>query len=226
MIIRCIDVETLGLLPKDGVCEVGWCDLMPDQTGNGHTVVGLPHARFVDPGRPIPPAASAVHHITDEMVRGAPPLAEVLAEATHGAPALAAHVAKFEQQFVAAPVPWVCTWKIAVRLAPNAPEFKLQTLRYWCKLQADPELASPPHRAGPDAYICALLLSRMLAKMPLAEMVKLSAGPVLLPRFGFGKHAGVPLAEVPPDYLEWIVNKSEMTDENVLHTARHYLSAA
>jgi exodeoxyribonuclease X len=220
MIVRCIDIETCGLGPEDGVCEVGWCDVLANPSG-GFTV-GLPHGRFVDPGRPIPPAASAIHHIVDADVVGSPALAEVLAEAVHGAPVLAAHVAKFERQFVAVQVPWVCTWKVAVRLAPNAPEYKLQTLRYWCKLAVDRGLASPPHRAGPDAYVCALLLARMLGKMPIAEMVKVSAAPVLLPRFGFGKHAGVALAEVPVDYLDWIVNKSGMTDEDVLHTARHY----
>jgi DNA polymerase-3 subunit epsilon len=36
--------------------------------------------RLVDPGRPIPPRSTAIHGITDGMVRGAPGIAEVLTE--------------------------------------------------------------------------------------------------------------------------------------------------
>jgi DNA polymerase-3 subunit epsilon len=36
--------------------------------------------RLVDPGRPIPPASTAVHGITDDLVAGRPPIETVVAE--------------------------------------------------------------------------------------------------------------------------------------------------
>ena len=34
MIIRCVDVETLGLAAEDGVCELGWCDVVVGENGD------------------------------------------------------------------------------------------------------------------------------------------------------------------------------------------------
>lgn len=42
----------------------------------------------------------------------------------------------------------------------------------------------------------------------------------------FGKHKGTLWSQVPRDYLDWVVNKSDFTDEDVLYTARHYLEQA
>ena len=42
--------------------------------------------------------------------------------------------------------------------------YKLQELRYSLKLQVIPELAMPPHRALPDAYLCGELLIRLPAQ--------------------------------------------------------------
>lgn len=225
MIVRCLDVETLGLAADDGVCEIGWCDLAID---DGAFSIGAPQGRFVNPGKPIPPTASGIHHIVDADVVDASPLSDVLGEVLQGPPAaIAAHHAKFERQFIATEIPWVCSYKAAVTLAPHAPDHKLQTLRYWANLAVDPVLASPSHRAAPDAYVCAHLLARMLAKMSLASMIEVSARPVLLPRLTFGEHAMKPIAEVPWTYFDWIVNKSKGPwDEDVLHTAKHYLAEA
>jgi exodeoxyribonuclease X len=132
----------------------------------------------------------------------------------------AAHRAAFEQSFLPGVGPFICTWKVAVTLAPNAPGHSLQELRYWLKLDVDRAIADRAHRAGPDAYVCAALLLRMLAsgKMTVEQMIELSAGPVVLPKLHFGKHAGVPVREVPRDYWQWCL-RQEM-DADVLHTAR------
>lgn len=72
-----IDLETTGFHREAGDAVVA--------VGAVHVVGGRlrPHEVFeqlVDPRRPIPAAATAVHGITDEMVRGAPALEQVLVQ--------------------------------------------------------------------------------------------------------------------------------------------------
>lgn len=212
-VIRVIDFETTGLPPDAAVCEVGWCDITDG-------VIGTPVSMLCNPGRPIPPDAMAVHHITEADVADAPPFAEVTRH-LDGADVLAAHRCEFERHFFDGSKPWVCTWKVAIRLAPRAPGHSNQILRYWLKLAVDAALASPPHRAGPDAYVTAHLLARMLAKLSVEEMVALTAEPALLPYFAFGKHAMRPIEEVPDDYLDWCLRQD--MDADVKHTCRHHL---
>lgn len=224
-IIRCVDFETLGLNAEDGVCELGWTDI--EVVDGRPPMVTGPTSILVNPGRPIPPQASGVHHITDAMVDGKQPFSVCAAQLLHGGPLLCAHNAVFEQQFFTVPAQWICSWRVAVTLAPNAPDHKLQTLRYWLKLDLEPEFVREPHRAGPDSYICAHLVSRMLRKLTPEQMVEISNKPVILPKFHFGEHAGKPLAEVPTGYLEWMLKPKDKPfgpDERA--TALHYVALA
>lgn len=98
-------------------------------------------------------------------------------------------------------------------------------LRYWLKLDLDRDLASPPHRALPDAYVTAHLLRRLLALRPIDRLVQISAESGFVPRFTFGKHYGKSFKEVlaaDHGYLEWIVEKSDL-DVDVKATAQYWL---
>lgn len=245
MIIRVTDVETCGLESGDGVVEIGWCDVKPvlhDGVVVPHRwAVGVPRAVLVNPGRRIPPDMSAIHHITDEMVADAPTLGDALSDLPGAVDAYAAHHAIFEQSFLCGDEPpllpragWICTWKGAIHLAPRAPTHSNQGLRYFLKLAVDPELASPPHRAGPDAYVTACLLIRMLAKATVDELVAITARPAILPYLSFGEHAMKPIEQVPESYLTWILKKGAKKpgeekhaggfDEDVRATAFHHLN--
>ena len=70
--LRVIDLETTGdSLASGGVVEVGWQDLAC-AAGGGWALQGHPGARLVQPGCAISAVTSAVHHIVDEDVAGAP----------------------------------------------------------------------------------------------------------------------------------------------------------
>ena len=231
MLFRVIDLETTGFEPPAAVCEIGWADVYA--TPGGWTVV-QPEETFVAPGHPIPPETSAVHHIVDADVVGAPKFEQATAgvffdeEAMRGEVVLVAHNARFERQWltdeVTGGLPWICTYKCALRVWPDAPAHNNGTLRYWLNpvgLKRDVALLS--HRAGPDAYVTAFTLRELLLKASVADLIKWSSEPALLVRCTFGKHRGTAWADVPADYLRWVTG--QQMDEDVLHTARHHLNA-
>lgn len=124
MLVRCIDFETTGMPESEGaaICEVGWCDIEVGEPGEGGRVnltsIGKPISMYCNPGRPMPPEARAVHHISDKDVQAAVEPSEGLRRLGEGtADYFIAHNAKFEKAFFPfAAAPWICTYKSALRL--------------------------------------------------------------------------------------------------------------
>jgi exodeoxyribonuclease X len=229
-LVRVLDVESTGLDPRlDRICEIATVDLKLVPAGDVKIVVerGEMWSSFVDPQRPISPEAMGTHDITDEMVAGKPKIAALLDRLTAGPPdAYCAHNAKFDSGFFRpANIPWLCTYKLALWCWPEAPSHRLAALRYWLKLKLAPPagMVQRAHNALWDAYVCAAILRRIImAGMSFEDMLAVSAQPTLLPRLTFGAHAMKPMADVPADYLSWVLKKgggSEGFDEDVLHTA-------
>ena len=70
-----IDLETTGLDPRrDSIVSLAAIPFVDGAPTAGYVTL-------VDPGRAIPPESTAVHGLTDAMVRGAPPLERVLRDA-------------------------------------------------------------------------------------------------------------------------------------------------
>lgn len=168
----------------------------------------------------VPPEARAVHHISPVRVMGLDPFYAqpfVQAAAASGAIALAAHNAEFEAQWLApvlGKMPMVCTYKAALRLWPEAPAHNNQTLRYWLEdqglIKVNPDLAQPAHRAGPDAYVTALLLGHILTKVDLADLVQWTTEPKLMPTCPIGKFRGKKWADVEGGFLVWMLRQTGM----------------
>lgn len=224
MIIRVVDFETTGMPPGAAVCEVGYCDVRTYESDPAE--VGDPLGMLVNPNRPMPPEARAIHHISDADLGGAPPIEVGFLALTKGAPdTFCAHNAKFEQEFFSGGnTPWICTLKVARRLWEDSPSHSNQCLRYFLGIEAEEALAMPPHRAAPDAYVTGLILLEALKLATVADMITWSSQPSLLPRVTFGKHRGHRWADLPQDYLTWLVNKSDM-DEDTKFTAKHHIKA-
>ncbi len=90
------DLETTGIQPKsDAIVEIGAVRF------DGAEPVGS-FCSLINPGRPIPPEASAVNGITDEMVADQPAVETVLADfaAFCGDLPLVAHNAPFDFKFL------------------------------------------------------------------------------------------------------------------------------
>jgi DNA polymerase III epsilon subunit family exonuclease len=70
-----VDTETTGLAPAAGDTLVEVATVVIASSD-----IGATRSSLVQPGRPIPAEAAAVHGISDAMVAGAPPKPEVAAE--------------------------------------------------------------------------------------------------------------------------------------------------
>jgi exodeoxyribonuclease X len=225
MLIRTIDVESTGLAPPEHtLCAVGFADLV-SLDGIAWDYAGG-NGVLCDPGREIPPEASAVHHIVSQDVAGQTPWLTALLDTLDpvGSPpiALCAHNAKFERQWITADMvgdtSWICTWKCAMRIWPDAPGFSNQVLRYWRKLPVDRQIGDQAHSAFPDAYVTAHLLIDMLREQPIAQLIAWSNEPALLPKITFGMHYGKKWSEINDGYLDWMLKQN--FDEDVVFSLK------
>jgi DNA polymerase III epsilon subunit family exonuclease len=225
-----VDVETTGTDPSiDAVVEVAVLRMR-----GGKTIDRF--SSLVNPGRPIPARAAAIHHISDEMVAEKPTLVEltpILRERTDDS-VIVAHNAPFDLSFLPmlAGRPAVCTLRLARHLVPELPTFRLQALRDSLHL---PSASSPAdaHRAFADTDLTATLFLELLARYSercrgsddLDALIALSAAPIAYRSFPFGKHRNVNLDAVPPDYLEWILRtENPPFDRDIRYSAEAELA--
>ena len=148
------DVETTGMSPvNDRIVEIAAIRVEAD--GELRRFQTL-----LNPGRPIPAAATAVHHISDEMVKDAPHFKEAavrfleLAEES----TLVAHNALFDLGFLQESLSrtgmplWRGKTLDSLRLLrkthPGLPSYSLQSLRAYFGLPSEKGMNA--HRAGAD----------------------------------------------------------------------------
>lgn len=216
-----IDTETTGIDPaKDKVVEVATATVSGPSVGHGFDTL-------INPGTPIPPTASACHHLTDADVIGAPTLDAIagkLAEQAQDA-VLVAHNANFDRGFLPclADKKWLCTMRMAKHLFPLAPSYSNQVLRYWLKLTVE-NTGLPPHRAKSDATVTAALFVELLKHYMAQEgdkgvdaLLEFVNRPIKIERMPFGKHKDLELAKVPRDYLQWALKNCDL-DYDLRHS--------
>ena len=226
--IRVIDIETTGIDPaSDAIIEIASVDMV-----RGGDITNAMNT-LVRPARPIPPGASAIHHIVDEDVKEAPMLRDAV-QRFKGADFYVAHNCEFEHSFFAAQGielgPWVCTYKCALRVWPELDGHSNQELRYALG-RATPfpgyeRGAISPHRAAFDVVVTAAIFEELIKRARWSELVQWSGEPALHTRFHFGKYRGKRYDEIAasdPSYLQWIIEKSEL-EEGIKHSASHWLS--
>lgn len=234
-----LDTETTGTGPQDRLCQVAY--KFQDQEFES----------LFKPPLPIEIDAMAVAHITNRMVENKEPfldsqmkkdLEKIFAEDN----ILVAHNAKFDAEILkrenVAVKNVIDTFKVAQYLDTEGkiPKYSLQYLRYFHDLNVE---NAPAHDALGDIRVLEKLFDFIFAEMEktfdseekvLSEMLAISARPILIKKFNFGKHVGKDVAQVAKenrDYLVWLFNEKVMTrekggedDENWIYTLDYYLN--
>jgi len=220
--IAVLDLETTGDDPEDGD--------VPIEAGIVFLNDAKVHSQWhslIDPrGRAISPVARASHHLSDDQVcMGIRPKLGFWTMMVCDCEYMAAHFAQFDKAFLPelADKPWICTYRCALHLYPDAPKHSLQVLRYHLNLKPKLPNKLTPHRALYDAHCTASLLQHMMLEKgyTAGELLDLTTAPLLLSQVRFGKHRGTPWADLPMDYLHWVLRQD--FDEDTKHTARHYI---
>lgn len=225
--IRVIDFETTGMEPPAEVCEVGKCDLYLRE-GETEWKVHPSPISYLCSVKEMPPEVRAVHHISLAETQGHAPFMDgVLWSDCDGdeIAIVAAHNAEFEAKFWGQPpIPILCTYKAALRVWPDAPSHSNGALRYWLEdqglLSLNHDIAMPPHRAGPDAYVTAHILKALLGFATARQMVAWTKEPRLLPKCPLGKFRGFAWPDVEAGFLTWMLNQPTMEDDLKWNAAR------
>ena len=160
------DLETTGIQPKtDAIVEIGAVRFDGAEPGESFCTL-------INPGRPIPPEASAVNGITDEMVAGSPAVETVLADFADfcGDLPLVAHNAPFDFKFLDIAVntykarapskPVLDTCALSRIVFPGMINYKLGTLVN--------HFGFPPgdfHRAEIDSVHCGRLFAKIVESL-------------------------------------------------------------
>jgi exodeoxyribonuclease X len=183
-----VDTESTGFSCAAGavVVDIGLCRLSWPSCHD--QAIDFAESYFIDPGVAIPPEVSAIHHIVNDDVMGAPSWESAPAIInSYGARLLGAsrrfdfvvmHNSRHDEQWITPEVtgglPVIDTLRVARELWPDAPGHSNQVLRYWLaatgRMHAphggvDRKYANMAHRAGPDAYVTAHILRAALQHM-------------------------------------------------------------
>ncbi len=205
------DTETTGIKAEnERIIEIAAYDPEQDRTFEA----------FVNPGRPIPPQATAIHKITDDMVADAPDFSIVgqqFIEFCEGDTVLIAHNNDgFDIHFLRAEYgrnnlimpDWnfLDTLKWARRYRPDLPKHSLQFLR---EIYGFP--ANNAHRALDDVIVMHQVFAAMIDDLSIDEVYNLmdrkEPPPTKMP---FGKHQGMPLEKVPKSYVRWLMDSGAL----------------
>jgi DNA polymerase III epsilon subunit-like protein len=230
-----LDVETTGLEEKDRVCAIGCIGV------EGETV--SIRSELVKPPHKIRPDAMALHHITNEMVKDAPPFEtsqtlQWLQSHNTKENILVAHNIDFDTTMLSKEgFVWqggmIDTLKCTKHLIPEVDQFALQYLRYELGLykteQEEAEklgIVLQAHTPLSDAFHVKMLHAYLRELADDARLQELTLERALVTKFTFGKYNGRYIEEIAmrdPGYLEWMLNNLFDMDSDLRYSVEHYL---
>ncbi len=226
-----LDTETTGLEISDRICAIGFID--EDEV----------QYELINPMKKIPPSASAIHHITNEMIKEAPIFSvsksvEKLIELNGPESILVSHNAPFDLAMLQREgITWqggvIDTLKCSKALMDDLEGYSLQFLRYELRLYRNEkdyfgeyDIKITPHHPLSDALHTKMIYEYLLDLADEGELVSLSQSRLLLKRLPFGKYAKKRIEEIAlkdANYLKWMLESLMDLDEDLRYSIEYYL---
>lgn len=218
------DTETTGIRPdQDRVIEIAAYDPVRQAT----------FEKLINPGRPIPAEATAIHKITDEMVANCPTFEAISQEfiefcdgdvvlIAHNNDSFDIHFLRHEFSRSSVTMPswkFFDTLKWARRYRPDLPRHTLQFLR---EIYGIPP--NNAHRALDDVIVLHQIFKEMTDDLSMDEVFSLLHVPKQVQHMPFGKHQGTPLSKVPADYVKWLAKNGVFEKEENRELKQSFLN--
>ncbi len=226
-----LDTETTGADPNSvEICEAAFLlttysgfDRVPD--------ADIVFDALVMPSEPVPPEASAIHHITNAMLEGKPGIQEVsgdIRKMVDAADFVSAHNLPFDITILRRQLPDVFggiapemeidSLRLARHLWPLVPSHSLQALRY--RFHLDSGIEGDAHRALFDTLLVRALVEKVLSEDSLRrsdwrEWAEFARSPLNVQTFSFGKYRGKLVEDIvasDADYIRWLLKQNWMTE--------------
>jgi len=238
-----LDTETTGTGETDRVIQLGYIVL-------GAKEVEV-HNEFYSTEVPISYGAMEVHGITQDMIEGKPTCRDSVAykrllELNTPDNYIIIHNAPFdlgmlEKEGFNTQMKVIDTLRVAKHILPDEEAHRLQYFRYKMELYKEEQkeadaigVVIKAHDAIGDVLVLKLLLSRLkdeVAKQfpsenPVEKMVDLTATPIIVKNFRFGKYKGKSLEEVASSdagYLRWMLSSMENLDDDMRYSINNVL---
>ena len=238
-----LDTETTGTGEQDRVIQLGFIVL-----GTKDIEV---YNEFFTSDIPISFGAMEVHGITPDMIEGKSTCRDSasykrLQELNTTENYMIIHNAPFdlgmlEKEGFNTQMKVIDTLRVAKHILPDEEAHRLQYFRYKMELYKEEEkeanslgIVVKAHDAIGDVLILKLLLSRLKDEVskqfpdenPVEKMVDLTATPILVKNFRFGKHKGKSLEEVAREdsgYLRWMLSSMENLDDDMRYSINNAL---
>lgn len=223
-----LDVETTGLEIDDKICSVGIVALKDNEL--------IEKYELVNELKKIPPKASSIHHITNEMIadkkrfKGGE-IYHFLELHNNIDTTIVAHNVKFDlDKLLSGGLVWnggvIDTLRVTKHLIPECEYFSLHFLRYELKLYKNEQRQLYAHHALDDAHVTKNLYEYLLDFVTEERMQALSFEPVLLQKMNFGKFSGRYIEDIALNergYLEWVLANIVDLDEDLRYSITYFL---
>ena len=234
-----LDTETTGIDPETAnICEVAFLLSKYD----GFTRKPDEDERLQEmvlPPEPVPPEASAIHHITNSMLEGKPSIEDIsgkINKIVDRADYICAHNMPFDFTILKRQLPEIFnkiedrmkldSLRLSRHVWPSIPSHSLQALRYRFNLDAD--LEGDAHRAMFDSELARSLVEYILHKKFVTpdswdDLITYTQSTLEVLIFNFGKYRGKLVEDIAAqdrDYIKWLLRQSWMPSDypDLYHT--------
>ncbi len=223
-----LDIQTTGLEFNDKILSISTLSILDDKI--------ITNYDLVNEGKKVPPLASSINHITNEMIKDKVKLKEsdtykFLVENNNEDSILVGHNIKFDlEKLNSIGFFWegkiIDTMRVTKHLIPECEFFSLQFLRYELRIYKKEKTAIFAHNSQSNVILIKYLYDYLKEMVCDDEMVTLSSKKVLLEKLNFGKYSGRYIEDIVVSdrgYLEWLLGSASDLDDDLRYSMEYYL---